>query len=102
MTNSTKKYCHSQSDIPKEDHFAILTTHTIHIPGDERSRTHPGHGYPASTESLIRYVSYTDRLEWEKDIAEMLNPRFSSTKEPFVAIKVSVASIETTHTVKIT
>jgi hypothetical protein len=76
-----------------------LTFRTIYIQGDERSRTNPGHGYPASNESVMDYVSYTDRAEWERDIESLMNPKYS--KKDFVAIKVSVASIETTHTVKI-
>ena len=100
MANSTKKYCHSQSDIPKEDHFAILTTQTVHIPGDERSRTNPGHGYPASTESFINYVAYLDEEEWKRDIESMLNPKYA--RDEFTAIKVSVAKIEAKLMVKIT
>lgn len=44
---------------PKELHFAALefTTKSIYHEGDERSRTNPGHGYPAYTET-IRYVNY--------------------------------------------
>jgi hypothetical protein len=32
--------------------FLLVTKRSIHIPGDERSRTNPGHGYPASTETV--------------------------------------------------
>lgn len=38
---------------PKGPHFAILTFGSVHTAGDERSRTHPGHGYPASSESVV-------------------------------------------------
>lgn len=35
--------------VPSEEHFAILVYEhsSVHVPGDERSRTNPGHGYPA-------------------------------------------------------
>lgn len=67
-----KKHCYSPSDIPKKEHWAILDFVTVHIPGDERSRTNPGHGYPASE----RHACQSDR---------------------FVALKVSdVASFKTT------
>jgi hypothetical protein len=29
--------------------YAALVIESVHIPGDERSRTNPGHGYPAHT-----------------------------------------------------
>lgn len=31
--------------------YLLITSKTIYIPGDERSRTNPGHGYPESTET---------------------------------------------------
>jgi len=35
------------------EHYAVLIyrTESFHVPGDERSRTHPGHGYPAHTKT---------------------------------------------------
>lgn len=38
--------------------FMLVTKRTIHIPGDERSRTHPGHGYPESTEKVDHIEFY--------------------------------------------
>lgn len=29
--------------------WAILRNKNIYVPGDERSKTHPGHGYPLLT-----------------------------------------------------
>lgn len=57
------------SKIPNDPHFAIVTEVSVTIPGDERSRTHPGHGYPESTETYIKYESFTDRAKWEERIA---------------------------------
>lgn len=45
-------------DITKDEHYAIITTGTIWIPGDERSRTNPGHGYPDHTETTIQYDAF--------------------------------------------
>ena len=44
---------------PKEQHFAALEfiEQSIYHEGDERSRTYPGHGYPAYTETR-EYVIY--------------------------------------------
>jgi hypothetical protein len=87
------KWCHRVEDIPKGDHYAIIEFKTISIPGDERSRTNPGHGYPASTESYSEYIAFTDRAEWEKE-KEIIN-RSSSTqyfgRKEFVALEVKRA-----------
>ena len=64
-------------DIPKALHYAaiIVKTESIHHEGDERSRTNPGHGYPAYTENrtTVEYLPFEFRGEmeaWVKD-AEM-------------------------------
>lgn len=54
------KYVHGMNDLPEAAHFAVLNFGSITIPGDERSRTNPGHGYPESTESTIEYIAFTD------------------------------------------
>lgn len=64
------KYVHSPSDIPDEAHIAALVFGSIHIPGDERSRTHPGHGYPASTETKIDYIVFESQVEATKWVSE--------------------------------
>lgn len=40
--------------VPNEKHWVIMMykTESVHVEGDERSRTHPGHGYPAHTETF--------------------------------------------------
>lgn len=43
--------------------FGVLETHTIHIPGDERSRTNPGHGYPAHDEHYQRLHEFANEAE---------------------------------------
>lgn len=42
------------NDVPSGPHFAVIIydTQSVYIPGDERSRTAPGHGYPAHNESF--------------------------------------------------
>lgn len=43
--------------------YAALVDEQIHIPGDERSRTHPGHGYPEHTENVTKVVEFGDLEE---------------------------------------
>lgn len=60
-------------DIPLANSYMILVLEkrTIYSPGDERSRTNPGHGYPESTGhlSLIRSYITQDEKEWKKEIS---------------------------------
>lgn len=54
------------ADIVKKPHFAALTFSAIHIPGDERSQQHPGHGYPAETRAIVEYHAFDCREEMER------------------------------------
>lgn len=50
--------------------YAVIVEETIHIPGDERSRTNPGHGYPARTETkqvFLAFGSEDDFIDWVKE-----------------------------------
>lgn len=88
------KWCHSLSDIPKEPHYAILVPKSTYIPGDERSRTHPGHGYPESTEQSWDYIVFPDRESWAEEVKQRLGSVFG--KKDFVAISATPAKISTT------
>jgi hypothetical protein len=87
----------SLSQIPAVPHFAILRTTSVTTPGDERSRTNPGHGYPESTETFITYRAFIDREEWEAEI-KMLSSR---PYEKFVAIAATPARISTSVSVSV-
>ena len=63
------KLVKSKKDLPTEPHFAVILykSQSVYIPGDERSRTNPGHGYPERYEtynSCEHWVT-TDRTVWE-------------------------------------
>lgn len=66
--NNKSIYTHSVLDIPKEEHYAILVPRTIHVPGDERSITNPGHGYPAYDVKCWEYLAFKDKAEWTEEI----------------------------------
>ena len=78
------------TDIPRGPHYAIVQTTSVHIPGDERSRTHPGHGYPESTETYITYRAYTRREEWEHEILRLATSPYAG---PFRALVVEPADV---------
>jgi hypothetical protein len=65
------KHITNISEIPKTPHLAVLYTKTYTIPGDERSRTCPGHGYPESTGQSINYVV----MDNEDDLAKWIEKR---------------------------
>lgn len=60
------KYIDDKNSVPSASHFAALVFDSIYIEGDERSKECPGHGYPAHTESVVKYITFTDRGEMEK------------------------------------
>lgn len=35
--------------------YAVIVNYRVHHEGDERSKTHPGHGYPEWTENIQRF-----------------------------------------------
>ena len=63
------------------ERYGIIETSSTFIPGDERSQTHPGHGYPAYTVHHEEITEFKTREEWEKWINEAVNPKFGSPKE---------------------
>lgn len=87
-------FVHSKKEVPSQDHWAILIFGQINIPGDERSRTHPGHGYPAHMVSNIEYRAYTKKEDWEAAIIEMEKDH---THKDYIATKIKAA----TTTVKV-
>lgn len=55
--------------------YLLIESKTIYIPGDERSRTNPGHGYPESVEScpVLKWFDTDEELikhmeTWGKNI----------------------------------
>ena len=53
-----RTYVRRASDIPVENHFAVIESDSRYIEGDQRSRDYPGHGYPASTEQFVQYIAF--------------------------------------------
>jgi len=97
------------ADIPEGPHFAVhvYKSNSVHVPGDERSRTHPGHGYPAHTatnETFEHWVT-TDEAALNAKVAELSKvPKHSyGWKQPvFAVLKVErKLTVTTTTTVGI-
>jgi hypothetical protein len=48
--------------------YVIIEYATRSVDGDERSRTHPGHGYPAHTEESCEYREYANEDVWAEEV----------------------------------
>ena len=86
----------SESALLAGEHYAIIERRTIYIPGDERSRTNPGHGYPEHTEESISYRAYSDKDKWEAEIRIL-----TARKTDFRAILAIPAQVTTSIQVDI-
>ena len=56
--------------------YAVITKSSVYIPGDETSRTRPGHGYPESWEETIQMQEF----ENEEKLVKFLEFRGDSLK----------------------
>lgn len=92
------KYAYEAAAMPKAgQHFAIVEFSSIFIPGDERSRTNPGHGYPDRTEPTVRYITFDTEEEWKAAIEK----RTLRNETNFVPIIAQVPTIVTTVNVAV-
>jgi hypothetical protein len=94
------KYCHTKNDVPKDKHYAVIIFGSYTVPGDERSRTNPGHGYPEHTESTAEYIAFDSRDEWEDFISRCVLET-GYFKKDFVAFVVNPVSLSTRVSVTI-
>lgn len=90
------KFVNKISDIPVNPHYAIIRETSVHVPGDERSQTNPGHGYPASTEYFLSYEAFENRDDWEIAIE-----RLTKEREMFRALTAIPPKITTTVSVSV-
>ena len=89
MPKSTKVYVTSIDKLPTVEHWAILENTSVTIPGDERSRTNPGHGYQESTEHYITYTAFTDREEFESELKRAIESQGRYGSHPVRGIHVA-------------
>lgn len=82
--------------IPDQEHWAIITTSQTYVPGDERSRTNPGHGYPEYYMETINYESFTNFDQFTERVTTLTRRNIS-----FNAVQVKPMTVETTVKVKL-
>ncbi len=78
-------------DILRSSHYAVIVyeKESVYIEGDERSRTAPGHGYPAHTEHYDTFKHYITsyKEQWITLIKFLMED--DDTKDNFLAFEVS-------------
>lgn len=87
-------------NFPTEKSFAIATSEGVHIPGDERSRSAPGHGYPSHTDYYTKLQVFSDEAEWKEAIKKLMVPQFGSRKD-FRAFIMEPVTVDAEITVNI-
>jgi hypothetical protein len=78
-------------NIPQHEHFAVVWSDSIFVPGDERSRTNPGHGYPDSYETRQVYVPFKDQAELESWISRHRNENYTVLKAQPLKVDTKVS-----------
>jgi hypothetical protein len=79
----------NNSEIMRRPHWAIISNVSVYHEGDERSRTHPGHGYPAHTTTHMEYTPYAT----EEEALEAI--RRKQGHDRFTVIKAAPYRVET-------
>jgi hypothetical protein len=84
-------WVYEKADVPTCEHYAIIEFSSIHIPGDQRSIDAPGHGYPESTERIVKYIVFKDAVEWIGEIKRRMMNTHEADK--FVPLHARPASV---------
>ncbi len=82
-------------------HFAALVFSSIHIPGDERSQTHPGHGYPAENKAVVEYIAFDSRDEMERWVSKQEDRASYYSRKDYQVIEVKPLTVEVKASVSI-
>lgn len=63
-------YNHILVNMTDKIKFIAIEDHTVYHEGDQRSRDHPGHGYPAYSETVDHVTYFTSDaqvIEWAEE-----------------------------------
>lgn len=93
------RYVSHLSQLPAETHYVALRGVSVHIPGDERSRTNPGHGYPESTEHHLSYIAFNSRADMEAWVSDEETRKWG--KEDYRILEVKPLAVRVTATVQV-
>lgn len=88
------QYPKKVDELPPGEFYAILKPTSTTVPGDERSRTYPGHGYPEHSVDSWDIEVFTDHTAWEAEIRR-LSAQTGYFREPFKAVIMKPVSVRT-------
>lgn len=81
--------------------YAVFVKSRYHVPGDERSRTNPGHGYPAHDVEYTEVIEFQS-LELLRDWVLKNDHHASYSKKQYRAVKCTPLSVVTAIEVTVT
>jgi hypothetical protein len=88
--NRTKKFVSKLEDIPNIECWVIISQTSVHVPGDERSRQAPGHGYPEHTDTYVTvYEVFTNEEEFKAELAHEVKSYQTYSSNRFRGFKLT-------------
>lgn len=82
--------------------YLIIYEESMLIPGDETSRLRPGHGYGERRHHYDVVMKFENEESFKKEITELENNKFISSKRKYKAYKVEPITIESKVVVNVT
>lgn len=67
-----------------KEFYAALIQDSYHVEGDERSRTNPGHGYPAHTVDYTKVEEFKDEEEMRRWVERQESSKYFKKKYKIV------------------
>lgn len=83
-------------ELSNEPFYAILHPVSTHVPGDERSKTNPGHGYPEHIVQTWNIEVFDNKESWHDAII-----RLEKANHKYKAIQAIPAKVSTETIVSI-
>lgn len=78
----------TSTDVVDGAHFAVIVYNTtsVYIPGDERSRKYPGHGYPEHTKN---YDTFEHWITSDKHDLQNFVIKLDNDKKNYIILNIS-------------
>jgi hypothetical protein len=84
--------------LDNKEFYAVFVQSSYYVEGDERSRTNPGHGYPAHTVSYTDVIRFKDEAELKAWI-ERNNSSYGA--KPFEAVVCRPLKVKTSLSIEV-
>jgi len=88
-----------ENRVMAKEFYAAFIEDSYHVEGDERSRTNPGHGYPAHTVRYIKVEEFESEEHMRKWVAAREQARFIRIK--YRIVKCIPMEVKTTINVEV-